>query len=250
MPRTTHPISVKEHDNANFYLSLTLIASFLSSLLVTFTNVLNPFGEWLIQHKIPISPYVPTTGTIYFAILKAWNLGLWKFFKMMKIIDLPNIDGSWFGKIWYERENKFGYGLLIVDQTYTKGFIKGLFESGINTDSQTIEFSAIDSAVPEIITNYYAQGVSNGRGTAYLNLEFNEGVRYLQGEFFTDITLTSELRTGYQVYMKVSNKKIWNFEGMKRKVFITDKKKYENEMKIIDEILERIMRKPTIPPQN
>ena len=250
MPRSTHPISVKEHDSANFYLSLTLIASSVSSILVMFTDLLIPLSEFLIHNKIPLSAFVPTTGTIYYAILKAWNLGVWKIFKYLKIIDLPNIDGTWFGKIWYERENKFGYGLLIIDQTYTKGFIKGLFESGINTDSQTIEFSAIDSAMPEIITNYHAQGISNGRGTAYLNIECNEGVTYLQGEFFTDITLTAELRTGYQVYMKVSRKKIWNLEGMRKKVCVTEKSKYENQLKSIDEILERLMRKPIITTPN
>lgn len=243
MPRSTHPISVKEHDNANFYFILTIIASAISSYLISFTTVLKPIDAWLKSYNIPISSFVPAVGTVYYALFKLWNLGVWKILNLANIVELPNVDGSWFGKIWYEREQKFGYGLLIINQTYTKGFIKGSFESGINTDSQTIEFSAIDSATPEIITNYHAQGISNGRGTAYLNIEKNEGVTYLQGEFFTDITLTSELRTGHQVYMKVSNKKIWNLEGMKNKVLVNEKDAYEKNLIIIDEILKRIMRK-------
>lgn len=239
MPRSIHPISVKEHNPANFYFLLTLAASILSSIIISFTGLLKPLETLFKEYNIPFSTFIPTIGTVYPALLKLWNMGLWKVFKKVGLIDLPDIDGTWFGKIWYEREQRYGYGILIVEQKYTKGFIKGCFESGINTDSQTLEFSAIDSATPEIITNYLAQGVTRGRGTAFLNLELNEGTIYLQGEFFTDITHTSELRTGHQVYMKVSTKKIWNLEGMRRKVLETDKKIYEYPLTVIDHILER-----------
>ncbi len=81
MDRSVHLITVKGQDNVNFYFTLTIVASVLSSLFISLTTILHPLDELLVKFNIPISSYVPAVGTIYFGLFKAWNLGAWKIFK-------------------------------------------------------------------------------------------------------------------------------------------------------------------------
>lgn len=176
-------------DNKKIYFWLAIL-SFLVSMLITI--IVNYFIN--ITHFIEVTVSISSLSLfgIFYTLFDKY-IWKWKWLTRIGIVTTPNLNGIWKGELYssYFNFTKRQDASLIIEQNWSKIFIKGEFNQSTSSSDTTslkvnsggsvkLLYSYYNDKHPE----YFQQNNSNHRG--YANLEISDNV--IKGNYFNDPT--------------------------------------------------------------